>query len=123
MLRSASATWADSWEDRPVLAALGSGLLFYEARTSRSLYERANGYNYDAVKIFMPAGSKQPVVTGATCKTSITFFENISSAIVRWGRLGFLGSIPFDMDKWAYERDRDARPEWPARSQFGQVRA
>jgi hypothetical protein len=31
-------------------------------RTSRSLYERANGYNYDAVKIFMAAGSKQPVV-------------------------------------------------------------
>jgi hypothetical protein len=31
-------------------------------RTERSLYERANGYNYDAVKIFMPAGSKQPVV-------------------------------------------------------------
>jgi hypothetical protein len=32
------------------------------SRTSRSLYERANGYNYDAVKIFMPAGAKQPVV-------------------------------------------------------------
>jgi hypothetical protein len=30
--------------------------------TSRSLYERANGYNYEAVKIFTPAGSKQPVV-------------------------------------------------------------
>ena len=30
--------------------------------TSRSLYERANGYNYEAVKIFMAAGSKQPVV-------------------------------------------------------------
>ena len=28
MLKSASATWADSWEDRPVWAALGSGLLF-----------------------------------------------------------------------------------------------
>ena len=28
----------------------------------RSLYQRANGYNYEAVKIFMPAGSKQPVV-------------------------------------------------------------
>jgi hypothetical protein len=26
------------------------------------LDERANGYSYDAVKIFMPAGSKQPVV-------------------------------------------------------------
>ena len=31
-------------------------------RVERSLYERANGYSYDAVKIFMPAGSKQPVV-------------------------------------------------------------
>jgi hypothetical protein len=31
-------------------------------RVERSLYERANGYNYEAVKIFMPAGSKQPVV-------------------------------------------------------------
>jgi hypothetical protein len=31
-------------------------------RTSRSLYERANGYNCEAVKIFMPAGSKQTVV-------------------------------------------------------------
>jgi hypothetical protein len=26
-----------------------------------SLYERANGYSYDAVKIFMPAGAKKPV--------------------------------------------------------------
>jgi hypothetical protein len=25
------------------------------------LYERANGYSYDAVKIFMPAGAKKPV--------------------------------------------------------------
>ena len=32
----------------------------------RSLYERANGYNYEAVKIFMPAGSKQPVVVHYT---------------------------------------------------------
>jgi hypothetical protein len=31
------------------------------SRTSRSLYERANGYNYEAVKIFMPAGAKEPV--------------------------------------------------------------
>ena len=35
-------------------------------RAERSLYERANGYNYDAVKIFMPAGSKQPVVVHYT---------------------------------------------------------
>jgi hypothetical protein len=31
-------------------------------RVERSLYQRANGYNYDAVKVFMPAGAKQPVV-------------------------------------------------------------
>ena len=31
-------------------------------RVERSLYERANGHNYEAVKIFMPSGSKQPVV-------------------------------------------------------------
>jgi hypothetical protein len=31
-------------------------------RVERSLYERAHGYNYEAVKIFMPAGSKQPIV-------------------------------------------------------------
>jgi hypothetical protein len=28
--------------------------------TSRSLYERANGYNYDAVKIFMPGAKQEP---------------------------------------------------------------
>ena len=27
----------------------------------RSLYERANGYNYEATKIFMPAGRQKPV--------------------------------------------------------------
>jgi hypothetical protein len=31
-------------------------------RVERSLYERGLGYNYEATKIFMPAGSKQPVV-------------------------------------------------------------
>ena len=30
-------------------------------RVERSLYERANGYSYDAVKIFMPAGAKKSV--------------------------------------------------------------
>jgi hypothetical protein len=35
-------------------------------RVERSLYERANGYSYDAVKVFMPAGSKQPIVVHYT---------------------------------------------------------
>jgi hypothetical protein len=40
---------------------------FYQfARVERSLYERANGYNYTAVKVFMPAGSKQPIVVHYT---------------------------------------------------------
>jgi hypothetical protein len=30
-------------------------------RVERSLYERANGYNYEAVKIFMPANRAKPV--------------------------------------------------------------
>jgi hypothetical protein len=29
----------------------------HRVRVERSLYERANGYNYEAVKVFMPAGS------------------------------------------------------------------
>ena len=74
-----------------MLAALGSGLLFYEARTSRSLYERANGYNYDAVKIFMPAGSKQPVVTGATCKTWIRVLRKYIISDRPMGPPWFLG--------------------------------
>jgi hypothetical protein len=32
-----------------------------DKRVERSLYERANGCSYDAVKIFMPAGAKKPV--------------------------------------------------------------
>jgi hypothetical protein len=32
-----------------------------DSRVERSLYERANGYNYETVKIFMPAGAKKPV--------------------------------------------------------------
>src|SRR4029077_12993032 len=35
-------------------------------RVERSLSLRANGYSYDAVKIFMPAGPKQPVVVHYT---------------------------------------------------------
>jgi hypothetical protein len=34
---------------------------FAITRVERSLYERANGYSYDAVKIFMPAGADKPV--------------------------------------------------------------
>ena len=35
-------------------------------RVERSLYERANGHSYDAVKIFMPAGAKEPVIVHYT---------------------------------------------------------
>ena len=34
---------------------------FFHRRVKRSLYSRANGYSYDAVKIFMPAGADKPV--------------------------------------------------------------
>ena len=32
-----------------------------DARVVRSVYQRSVGYTYDAVKIFMPAGAKEPV--------------------------------------------------------------
>jgi hypothetical protein len=37
-------------------------LLAAAARRRPLRYERANGYNYNAVKVFMPAGAKQPVM-------------------------------------------------------------
>jgi hypothetical protein len=46
----------------PFVLQVGSSLAPPLHRVERSLYQRANGYNFEAVKIFMPAGSKQPVV-------------------------------------------------------------
>jgi hypothetical protein len=43
------------------LYALKTGKEVADQRTERSLYQRANGYSYDAVKIFMPAGRAKPV--------------------------------------------------------------
>jgi len=31
-------------------------------KIARSLYQKAKGYSYDAVKIFMPAGAEEPVI-------------------------------------------------------------
>jgi hypothetical protein len=44
--------------DEPIIFRL----LHVMARVERSLYQRANGYNYEAVKIFMPANREKPVV-------------------------------------------------------------
>jgi hypothetical protein len=53
----------DSWKIRypEFLGSLKAGKAEADNRVERSLYERANGYNYDAVKIFMPARAKKPV--------------------------------------------------------------
>jgi hypothetical protein len=42
-------------------AALEVGKEAADQRVERSLYQRAVGYHYDAVKIFMPAGAKKPI--------------------------------------------------------------
>jgi hypothetical protein len=47
---------------RKSLYAIKAGKKVADKRTEHSLYERANGYKYETVKVFMPAGSKQPVV-------------------------------------------------------------
>ena len=41
--------------------ALKVGKAEADNRVERSLYERANSYNYEAVKIFMPANREKPV--------------------------------------------------------------
>jgi hypothetical protein len=41
--------------------ALKVGKAEADNRVERSLYERANGYNYEAIKIFMPANRSNPV--------------------------------------------------------------
>jgi hypothetical protein len=48
------------------LYALKAGKEVANKRVERSLYQRGLGYNYDAVKIFMPSGSKQPIVVHYT---------------------------------------------------------
>lgn len=54
----------DDWAAKHPLFAgalkLGKGQA--DVRVSRSLYQRAVGYHYDAVKIFLPAGAKAPVI-------------------------------------------------------------
>jgi hypothetical protein len=44
-----------------LVQALNIGKEEADKRVKRSLYARANGYNYDAVKIFMPANREKPV--------------------------------------------------------------
>ena len=41
--------------------ALKAGKSAADDRVERSLYQRALGYSHEAVKIFMPAGSREPV--------------------------------------------------------------
>jgi hypothetical protein len=44
-----------------IIAPLKAGKEFANKRVERSLYQKAVGYSYDAVKIFMPAGAEKPV--------------------------------------------------------------
>lgn len=51
--------WAQAQE--AFCQALKSGKECADERIERSLYHRATGYKYDAVKIFMPSGAAEPV--------------------------------------------------------------
>jgi len=46
--------------------ALTAGKEFADDRVERALYERACGYEYSDVKIFHPAGAKEPVIVPIT---------------------------------------------------------
>lgn len=50
------------WKAEPEFAAsLKSGKSLADERVERSLYQKALGYTFEAVKIFMPAGAEKPV--------------------------------------------------------------
>jgi len=51
--------WRNTQEE--FLQALHAGKDAADNRVERSLYQRAVGYEFDAVKIFMPAGADNPV--------------------------------------------------------------
>jgi hypothetical protein len=51
--------WAHAHDD--FCSALRAGKEACDDRVERSLYHRAIGYSHEAVKIFMPAGAKEPV--------------------------------------------------------------
>ena len=53
------ADWKNKHPD--FLHALKVGKETADNRVEKSLYNKANGYTYDAVKIFMPAGADKPV--------------------------------------------------------------
>lgn len=48
------------------LDSVYAGKDLLDKRVARSLFQRAVGYDYDAVKIFMPAGAENPVVVPYT---------------------------------------------------------
>jgi hypothetical protein len=51
--------WSAKHED--FCQALKAGKVAADERVERSLYHKAVGYTHEAVKIFMPAGAKEPV--------------------------------------------------------------
>jgi hypothetical protein len=56
-------TTIDNWKAKhpEFLGALKLGKSEADNRVERSLYQKAVGYSYDAVKIFMPAGANKPI--------------------------------------------------------------
>lgn len=53
--------WDWSCQREDFSLALRAGKDALDERVERSLYQRAVGYTFDSVKIFMPAGAKEPI--------------------------------------------------------------
>jgi hypothetical protein len=104
----------DSSQDKPILNRLERVIV---RRVERSLYQRANGYNYEAVKVFMPAGSKQPVVVHYTehCPPDVTAafiwlknrdpdrwrdVQNVEHVLGKY----LISDHPMTVEQWAAER-------------------
>lgn len=58
--------WRWSQRHEEFCNALRAGKDYADERVVRSLYQRAVGYHYEGVKVFMPAGAAQPVYAAYT---------------------------------------------------------
>lgn len=120
----------DNWKTkhRDFVRALKIGKEHNDDRVKRSLYTRAVGYNYEAVKIFMPAGREKPVVVPyiehvpPDVTAGIFWLKNRDPQNWRDAQLlehvlgkYIISDQPMTEEQWAKERAvvLDAKPELP----------
>jgi hypothetical protein len=68
-----------------------------------SLYQRGLGYNYEATKIFMPAGAKAPVVVHYLEHVDPDRWRDVQNVEHVMGKY-IISDKPMTIEQWAAER-------------------